>query len=77
LPASTIACRRIRYATPLRPADAARRADPWQAAGYLGMSLDVLLNTYGHHHTDCLSDAANKSRAARRTLNERKALLVR
>jgi hypothetical protein len=54
-----------------------RGADPWQAAGYLGMSLDVLLNTYGHHHTDCLSDAANKSRAARRTLNERKALLVR
>jgi hypothetical protein len=25
-------------------------ADPWQAAGYLGMSLEVLLNTYGHHH---------------------------
>ncbi|TWA92573.1 tyrosine-type recombinase/integrase [Bradyrhizobium stylosanthis] len=27
-----------------------RGADPWQVAGYLGMSLDVLLNTYGHHH---------------------------
>lgn len=23
-----------------------RGADPWQAAGYLGMSLEVLLNTY-------------------------------
>ena len=34
-----------------------RGADPWQAAGYLGMSLEVLLNTYGHHHPDYLSDA--------------------
>jgi integrase len=37
-----------------------RGADPWQAAGYLGMSLDVLLNTYGHHHPDYLSDAVDK-----------------
>jgi integrase len=37
-----------------------RGADPWQAAGYLGMSLEVLLNTYGHHHPDYLSDAVNK-----------------
>lgn len=37
-----------------------RGADPWQAAGYLGMSLDVLLNTYGHHHPDFLSDAVEK-----------------
>jgi len=37
-----------------------RGADPWQAAGYLGMSLDVLLNTYGHHHPDYLSDAIDK-----------------
>ncbi|WP_431015664.1 tyrosine-type recombinase/integrase [Bradyrhizobium pachyrhizi] len=37
-----------------------RGADPWQAAGYLGMSLDVLLNTYGHHHPDYLSDAVEK-----------------
>ena len=35
-------------------------ADPWQAAGYLGMSLEVLLNTYGHHHPDYLSDAVEK-----------------
>lgn len=37
-----------------------RGADPWQAAGYLGMSLDVLLNTYGHHHPDYLADAVEK-----------------
>ena len=37
-----------------------RGADPWQAAGYLGMSLEVLLNTYGHHHPDYLSDAVEK-----------------
>jgi integrase len=37
-----------------------RGADPWQAAGYLGMSLEVLLNTYGHHHPDYLSDAVDK-----------------
>ena len=37
-----------------------RGADPWQAAGYLGMSLDVLPNTYGHHHPDDLSDAIDK-----------------
>jgi hypothetical protein len=39
-------------------------ADPWQAAGNLGMSLEVLLlNTYGHHHPVYLSDA--RSRALR------------
>ncbi len=37
-----------------------RGADPWQAAGYLGMSLEVLLNTYGHHHPNYLSDAVEK-----------------
>lgn len=39
-------------------------ADLWQAAGYLGMSLDVLLNTYGHHHPDYLSDASRENRDA-------------
>lgn len=29
------------------------------AAGYLGMSVEVLLNTYGHHHQDYLREAAN------------------
>jgi integrase len=31
----------------------------WTAAGYLGMSVEVLLNTYGHHHPDHLREAAN------------------
>jgi integrase len=47
-------------------------ADPWQAAGYLGMSLEVLLNTYGHHHPDYLSDAVEKI-AMRTPGHERKA----
>jgi integrase len=47
-------------------------ADPWQAAGYLGMSLEVLLNTYGHHHPDYLSDAVEKI-AMREPAYERKA----
>ncbi|WP_164936909.1 tyrosine-type recombinase/integrase [Bradyrhizobium vignae] len=49
-----------------------RGADPWQAAGYLGMSLEVLLNTYGHHHPDYLSDAVEKI-ARRDSAGERKA----
>ncbi|MGY3146091.1 integrase [Bradyrhizobium sp. USDA 3397] len=48
-----------------------RGADPWQAAGYLGMSLEVLLNTYGHHHPDYLSDAVEKI-AKRGPAGERK-----
>ncbi|MDA9498170.1 tyrosine-type recombinase/integrase [Bradyrhizobium sp. CCBAU 11357] len=48
-----------------------RGADPWQAAGYFGMSLEVLLNTYGHHHPDYLSDAVAKI-AKRDPAGERK-----
>ena len=40
--------------------------------GYLGMSLEVLLNTYGHHHPDYLSDAVEKI-AMREPIGERKA----
>jgi hypothetical protein len=29
------------------------------AAGFLGMSAEVLLTTYGHHHPDFLHGAAN------------------
>jgi hypothetical protein len=31
----------------------------WEDAGFLGMSAEVLLSTYGHHHPDFLHDAAN------------------
>lgn len=34
--------------------------DPWQAAGYLGMSVETLLRVYGHHHPDHLKDAVAK-----------------
>ncbi len=47
-------------------------ANPWQAAGYLGMSLEVLLNTYGHHHPNYLSDAVEKI-ARRDPIGERNA----
>lgn len=32
--------------------------DPWKASGYLSMSLETLLNTYGHHHPDHQREAA-------------------
>ena len=32
---------------------------PWQAAGYLGMSVRVLESTYGHHSPDYQRDAAD------------------
>jgi hypothetical protein len=28
--------------------------DRWQAAGYLGMSVETLEKVYGHHHPDYL-----------------------
>jgi superfamily I DNA/RNA helicase len=31
----------------------------WEAAGFLGMSAEVLLGTYRHHHPDFLHGAAN------------------
>jgi hypothetical protein len=31
----------------------------WQAAGFLGMSAEILERTYGHHHPDYLKDAAD------------------
>jgi integrase len=37
--------------------------DPWQAAGYLGMSVKTLLEVYGHHHPDYLRDAVSKMTA--------------
>jgi len=35
-----------------------RGADPWKSAGFLGMSVEVLLDTYGHHHPEFLREAA-------------------
>ena len=33
-----------------------RGADPWKAAGFLGVSVEVLLDTCGHHHPEFLRD---------------------
>jgi integrase len=35
-------------------------ADRWQAAGYLGMSVEMLEKVYGHHHPDHLQEAVSK-----------------
>lgn len=35
--------------------------DPYEAAGYLGMSVETLLGTYGHHHADFQEAAARAS----------------
>jgi integrase len=33
--------------------------DVWAAAGFLGMTVDVLIATYGHHHPDFQAEAAD------------------
>lgn len=35
-----------------------RGVDRWRAAGFLGMSVQSLLNVYGHHHPDYMREAA-------------------
>jgi hypothetical protein len=32
--------------------------DKWEAAGFLGMSVEMLDKVYGHHHPDYLGNAA-------------------
>lgn len=34
--------------------------DVWEASGFLGMTPETLINTYGHHHPDFQADAAEK-----------------
>jgi integrase len=36
-----------------------QRVDPWQASGFLGMSLKTLISVYGHHSPDHQEQAAN------------------
>lgn len=33
--------------------------DPWEAAGNLGMSVKVLIDTYDHHHPDYMREASD------------------
>jgi integrase len=41
-----------------------RRADLWEAAGFLGMSVEQLERTYGHHHSDHLKSARRPAAAS-------------
>ncbi len=41
-------------------------ADIYQAAGFLGMSVETLLRVYGHHHPDFQSEVANSARGRNR-----------
>jgi hypothetical protein len=52
-------------------------ADPWQAAGYLGMSLEVLLNTYATITPIICQMQSKKSRCASLVANERHTYLAR
>jgi integrase len=36
-----------------------RGVEPWEAAGFLGMSVKVLIDTYGHHHPNYMRGAAD------------------
>jgi hypothetical protein len=46
-----------------------RGVDPWEAAGFLGMSVKVLIDTYGHHHPNHLRGAADAITKKPRTLS--------
>src|SRR5947208_1701398 len=41
--------------------------DPWEAADYLGMSVKVLIDTYGHHHPDYMKEASGAITRKRET----------
>jgi integrase len=41
--------------------------DPWEAAGYLGMSVKILIDTYGHHHPDYMKEASGAITRKRET----------
>ena len=46
--------------------------DPWEAAGYLGMSVKVLIDTYGHHHPDYMKEASGAITRKRETNQARR-----
>lgn len=41
-----------------------RRTNPWEAAGFLGVSVEMLLDRYGHHHPDHLFEARSVCEAS-------------
>ena len=50
-------------------------ADIWQSAKFLGMTVEQLERTYGHHHPDHLKNA--RDTLARRPGNDKKAKSIR
>ena len=50
-----------------------KRADLWQSAGFLGMSVEQLERTYGHHHSDHLKEARDAIERRPGAERERKA----
>lgn len=46
-----------------------RGVNLWTAAGYLGMTVEVLERTYGHHHPDYLTEAVEGITAKRPARN--------
>lgn len=46
-------------------------ADPYEAAGYFGMTMDMLLRVYGHHHPDHGKGIHAAQDAHRLTVNKR------
>ena len=50
-------------------------ADRWQAAGYLGMSVEMLEKVYGHHHPDYLQNAVAAIGRRVQTKTERKKIV--
>ena len=40
--------------------------ETWQAAGFLGMTVEMLERTYGHHHVDFQKGAAEAIKGNRR-----------
>ncbi|WP_083754540.1 tyrosine-type recombinase/integrase [Bradyrhizobium murdochi] len=40
---------------------------PWESAGYLGMSVKVPIDTYGHHHPDYMKEASGAITRKRET----------
>jgi len=46
------------------------RTDLWQAAGYLGMTVEMLSARYGHHHPDYLSGATHAFKRHREVVAE-------
>jgi integrase len=46
----------------------------WEAAGFLGMSVEMLVERYGHHHPDHLSGARKAFAKHRDAVAEKEAL---